>query len=151
MTLFADMDPATVALYSAITGLLIALGNYIQYAAKDWKDARVAKEKKEADDLAAAEKAAADKKALEETAAKLAKTTKETAATLADKQDATAHAITQTVNKAMNGEGLGGKLDAVIAEQKRQGEWQKAHDAQDNQRHDDMIARVLGLKGKPEG
>jgi cell wall-associated NlpC family hydrolase len=124
--LFGEADAATVALYAAIVGLLVAAANYIQSATKDRKDARVAKEKEAADKRLADDKAAADKRAL----------------------DQAAHAITQevkTVQKAVNGEGIGGKLDAVLR-------WQVDHDAQDNQRYDGLVAEILKLKGKaPEG
>lgn len=124
------MAPEVIAFFVALTPLVVILTTILQSRYDQW----VARQKKKADDLAAATKAAADKKALEETAAKLA-----------TKTDETAQAITakvETVHKAVNGEGLGGKLDAVM-------KWQREHDAQDNLRYDGLVAEILKLQGKP--
>lgn len=137
--LLAETDPAVIAFVVALTPLVVIVTTILQ----SWYQQRVAAAKERADKETADKKAAADKLHLEETAARLA-----------TKADETAQAITaevKTVQQQVNGEGLGGKLDAVIAEQKRLAEWTRAHDAQDNQRHDDMIARFVGLRRAESG
>jgi hypothetical protein len=129
MIVFADADPAVLTgLYIAATGLMIGLGNYVQSVLKDRKDAR--KEK-------------IDRAALHATAAQLAERTDATAQQITAKVDAVTEKV-ETVSRAVNGEGLGGKLDAVLR-------WQVEHDAQDNQRYDGLVAEILKLKGRAEG
>jgi hypothetical protein len=138
--LFAEMD---ADLKGALVGFLVVLTLVLQSLYADWRAKKVAKDlkadaaetarlKAEADEKAEAEKAAAIKRALDEAAAKLAAKTEQTAAVVAEKLE--------TVHKAVNGEGLGGKLDAVLR-------WQIEHDAQDNQRYDGLVAEILKLKG----
>ncbi len=116
------MAPEVIAFIVALTPLVVILTTILQSRYDVW----VARKKKEAD-----EKAAADKAHLDETARKLAAKTEKTA------QAVTAEV--QAVQKAVNGEGLGGKIDAVLA-------WQQAHEAQDNLRYDELVARLVGLK-----
>lgn len=150
MTLFAEADAATIALYGAITAVLMAIANGIQSRLKDRKDARIAAAKKLADEKDAAEKAAALKAAEDRKAAELKRHVEEQAEVVASKTAEQAKDVKDTVAKALNGEGLGGKIEELGRKMDAMGEWQKAHDVQDNQRHDDMLARVLGLK-KPGG
>jgi sensor histidine kinase regulating citrate/malate metabolism len=65
---------------------------------------------------------------------------------VAVKTEVTAQAVTEkleTVHRAMNGEGIGGKLDEIR-------QWQEAHDAQDNLRYDGLLTQILGLKAAAE-
>ena len=150
--LFAEADAATAGLYAAITAVLMAFLNWLQGLNADRK-ARVAAEKKKAEEEAtAAAKAAADKQAEEEKAAAIKAALEQTAKTLATKTDETAKAVTdklETVHKAVNGEGLGGKLDTLIGEVQAMKKWQDEHDTQDNQRYDATIAEILKLKDRP--
>ena len=140
--LLAEMDPTQVALYGAITAVLMAIANGIQSYLKEKKEARTARLKKAADDAAAA----ALKKTEAEKAAELKRHVEEQAQAVAATTVEQVKDVKQTMEKALNGEGLGGKIDALRAEVAGIRQWQADHDVQDNLRHDDMLARVLGLK-----
>lgn len=143
--ILATLDPEVTAFLLALTPLLVILTTILQSWYQRWvaktkeaADKLAAEEKAAADKLAAEEKAEADKRALEEAAAKVASVARQTAA---DTQ--------KTVHNAINGGGLGEKLDATAAKIDEMLAWQKAHDHQDNQRYDDVMARLLNLKTPP--
>lgn len=107
-------------LQSALLVLVVLVTAVIQSWFQRWKDQKDKVEVKQETQAAAAEvKAEA----------------KEAAAVVAEKVD--------TVHKAINGEGLGGKLDQLAA-------WAKAHDDQDNRRYDELVAKILSLKRPPD-
>jgi hypothetical protein len=83
----------------------------------------------------------ADKEEVKQEAKAVAKTTASTALVVAEKLE--------TVHKAVNGEGIGGKLDQLIADVRDTKAWQDAHDAQDNRRYDETIARIARLDARP--
>jgi hypothetical protein len=137
MILLAEMDPDLKVALLAFLGIATL---FLQSVYQNWQAKKVAKELAETMAAAVAEKAAADEKAAAEKAAADKKHLEETAAKLATKTEQTARAITATVHEAVNGGGLGGKLDAIL-------KWQVEHDAQDNLRYDGLVEEIQKLKG----
>ncbi len=64
---------------------------------------------------------------------------------LATKTEETAQVVTEkleTVHKAVNGEGLGGKLDKLV-------EWTQAHEKKDDERFAALARAAFGVSPKP--
>ncbi len=108
---FATLEPEVAALYAALTALVVILTTVVQTWFMGW---RADQRERRAKQLAAA-RSAANQAALDEAAAKVVRETKAAAEKVAQ---VAATAVVETQGKvdkvydAVNGNGLGGKMDA---------------------------------------
>jgi hypothetical protein len=54
-----------------------------------------------------------------------------------------------TVYRAINGEGIGGKLDALVTGLAQTQKWQADHERQDAERFESLARQIADLKAKP--